>query len=249
LVYYQFHNLAAAGVTHGIFTRLAGRSLPPFASLNVGHTVGDDSDAVESNHRLISKSLGLRSSDVITARQVHGSNVAIVGLNDLGAVLPNTDALITRDPGTALMLRFADCTPILLAEPRRSVVGIVHAGWRGTLGQIAVKAIEKAVRLFGIVPERLIAGIGPSIGPCCYEVGYDVLRRLESDEEDWSNLLVKKEKGTFMDLWASNRRHLVNAGVRNIEVARLCTACHIDEFFSHRQESGLTGRFAAVISV
>jgi len=248
LIYYQFDNLAAAGVTHGIFTRLAGRSLTPFASLNVGHTVGDDSEAVESNHQLIYSSLGCCSSQVVSARQVHSDEVAIVGRGNRGAILPDTDALITQDPETTLMLRFADCTPILLAEPSRPMVGIVHAGWRGTLGRIARKAVEEAVCRLGVDPGKLIAGIGPSIGPCCYEVGRDLLRRLESDEEDWSSFLVEKRGGTFLDLWAANRRQLAHAGVRNIEVARLCTVCHVDEFFSHRGEGGLTGRFGALIS-
>ena len=114
--------------------------------------------------------------------------------------------------------------------------------------RIARKAVEEAVRQLGVDPGRLIAGIGPSIGPCCYEMGRDVMRRLESDEEDWSSLLVEKRGGTFLDLWAANRRQLAHAGVRNIEVARLCTACHVDEFFSHRGEGGLSGRFGALIS-
>jgi YfiH family protein len=248
LIYYRFHNLTGAGIPHGIFTRLGGRSLLPFSSLNVGHTVGDDPEAVDSNHKLIYHSFGCDASVVVSARQVHGDGVSTVKRGDEGKVFQATDALLTNEGGITLMLRFADCIPILLAEPDHPMVGIVHAGWRGTLGRIAQKAVEEAVCELGIDPVRLIAGIGPSIGPCCYEVGPEVLQQFKAHSDAWSSFVIEREGRCFLDLWEANRSHLLRAGVRDVETARLCTACHVDEFFSHRRERGLTGRFGALVS-
>ncbi|HIC93334.1 MAG TPA: laccase domain-containing protein, partial [Anaerolineae bacterium] len=142
LVYYRFANLAPYDeLVHGVFTRLGGVSAPPFAWLNVGRSVGDDPRAVEANHALVCQALGLSPDDIATARQVHSSRVAVVGVEGRGRAVPGTDALVTGAPGVALMLRFADCVPIALYDPVRRVIGLVHAGWRGTVEGIARKTV------------------------------------------------------------------------------------------------------------
>jgi YfiH family protein len=249
LVYYQFQSLLPYPETaHGIFTRLGGRSRPPWASLNTGHGVGDDPEAVEANHHLICQSLGFRMEDLASPHQVHGTTVGIVDERDKGQIRPQTDALATVTPGVLLMLRFADCTPIMLYDPKRRAIGLVHAGWRGTVAGVTRAAVEAMVTSLGCRPADIVAGIGPSIGPCCYEVGEDVVHAVRKALPNVRQPLVSPAGDRWhLDLWMANRHQLMQAGVRQIEVAEICTACHADEWFSHRAERGKTGRFGAAI--
>ena len=251
LVYYQFSSfLDCAGVKHGVFTRLGGHSQSPWDSLNTGHTVGDDLEAVEANHDLIFAALGVRREEVVSPHQVHSTTVRVVDERSRGQVCPETDALVTDAPNVALMLRFADCVPILLCDPVRSVVGLAHAGWRGTVAGMAGAVVQAMVHEMGCRPEDIRAGIGPSIGPCCYEVGEEVAEAASSALAGASGLLESKPNGRWhLDLWAANRRQLAEAGVCSIEVAGICTACRTDEWFSHRAERGKTGRLGAVIGL
>jgi len=172
LVYYCFEALSdQPGLFHGIFTRLGGVSSAPWATLNVGHTVGDDDEAVEENHHRICRTLDIARRDIVTGYQVHGTRVARVGREDRGRVCPQTDVLITDVPGIALMQRYADCLPVLLYDPVHRAIGLAHAGWRGTLAGVTRKAVQAMRSAFGSRPADLIAGLGPGIGPCCYQVG------------------------------------------------------------------------------
>jgi YfiH family protein len=140
------------------------------------------------------------------------------------------------------MLRYADCTPVLLADTRRLAVAVVHAGWRGSAVRAAGAAVAGLVEVFGCNPRDLVAGIGPAIGPCCYRVGDDVRAAFA----DRPSLFADGK----LDLWAANRQALIEAGVPadQIELAAVCTQCHSDEFFSHRANGGQpAGRFAALI--
>ncbi len=248
LPYYQFTGLVEhRGLLHAIFTRLGGVSEPPWATLNVGRSVGDSPAAVAENHRRISTALGLHREDIATAYQVGGAHVALVGAADRGTVLPATDALITATPGVPLMLRFADCLPIVLYDPVRHALGLVHAGWRGTVARVAQKAAQAMMAALGSQAEDLVAGIGPGIGPCCYQVGDDVVTAVRSAFPQSEGLLLRQADNSYhLDLWAANAQQLRAAGVRTIELAGLCTACHTDEFYSHRAEGGRTGRFGVL---
>jgi YfiH family protein len=252
LVYYQFDNLSDfAGLSHGIFTRLGGHSRPPWHSLNTGHTVGDDPEAVDANHRLICRALGFSTDDLVSPYQVHGSAVAVVGAEDRGRIIYDTDALVTDVRGVLLMLRFADCTPIWLYDPVRGAIGLAHAGWRGTVDGTVRATVEKMRSTFGSTAAGLVAGIGPSIGPCCYEVGEDVALAVQNAFPDVSpQLLARRTNGRWhLDLWAANWHHLAQAGVQRIEIAGICTACRTEEWFSHRAEHGKTGRIGALIGL
>jgi polyphenol oxidase len=251
LVFYQFETLATGSdLIHGVFTRLGGVSKPPFATLNLGRGVPDEPSAIDENYRRICATLGLDRSSLVTGYQTHSEHVVIVDDAMAGQLLPATDALITRSPRVALTLRFADCVPILLFDPVQRAIGIVHAGWKGTLSRIAGKTAEAMAASFGSRPSDLIAGIGPSIGPCCYEVGEDV-RRLVSATFVRTDDLLQPRPGdrVHLDLWAANRRVLEDAGVQHIESGALCTSCHRHEFFSHRGEAGVTGRFGAFLAL
>lgn len=250
-VYYQFHSLLSCPqVTHGIFTRLGGHSRSPWASLNAGHTVGDDPVTVDANHELICQALGFKIQDIVSPHQVHGTTAGIVNECHKGRLQEETDALLTAVPGVLLMLRFADCTPIILYDPRQRIVGLVHAGWRGTVARIAQTAVEKMTAAFGSRPADILAGIGPAIGPCCYEIGEDVVEAANRAFPNQAHLFLVKANGRWrLDMWAANRQQLCEAGVRQVEVAETCTACRTDEWFSHRAEGGKTGRFAVAIAL
>ncbi|MBX6342945.1 MAG: peptidoglycan editing factor PgeF, partial [Thermomicrobiaceae bacterium] len=190
---------------------------------------------------------------------VHGAAVRVVEPGDAGRgahsfadAIPGTDALVTATPGLPIAVFCADCVPILLYDPRHRVVAAVHAGWRGTVANVAGRAVATMRERFGTQPIELLAGIGPSIGPCCYEVGEEVESAWAAAGVDHDGVALRRESASLrFDLWRANALALQAAGVREerIEIAAVCTACHVDRFFSHRAERGRTGRFAAIIAV
>jgi YfiH family protein len=148
------------------------------------------------------------------------------------------------------MMRFADCVPIFLYDPRQRVIGLAHAGWMGSIKRITSKAINAMMTEFDCVPIDIIVAIGPSIGPDHYEVGMDVVTELHTTfPENSDEFLTQKEGRHFLDLWELNASVLKQAGVKQIEIARRCTACDVDEWYSHRKEKGNTGRFGAILSL
>ncbi|HHH40614.1 MAG TPA: peptidoglycan editing factor PgeF [Chloroflexi bacterium] len=249
LVYYRFEGLAdEPDLSHAVFTRLGGVSRSPFATLNLGHTVGDDLEAVRINHQRALAAVGWPREAVATAHQVHGNHVQVVGEGDRGTVQRATDGLVTDRPGVLLMLRFADCAPLLLYDRERRAVGLVHVGWRGLVAGAAPAALARMATAFGTRPADLWAGVGPAIGPCCYEVGPDVIESVRRLELDGPPVLREQPGGrVHLDLWSAIVGQLRAGGVEEIEVAGLCTACHTEEWYSHRAERGRTGRFGAVI--
>ncbi len=241
-----FEALAARGVPHAVFTRLGGHSQGPFASLNVGHTVGDDPACVEANHAAIYAALGLGADRVVSGRQVHGCRVVRARAEDGGRVVGVADALFTTEKGLALLQRYADCVPILLAGP--GVVGIAHAGWRGTLARVAAKAALAMAEAAHCRTDQIIACIGPSIGPCCFEIGPEVVSAVRQAFPQMDHLLRAGADGkAHFDLWEANAAQLRAVGVGEIEPAAICTRCRRDLYFSHRGDGGRTGRFAALI--
>jgi len=238
---FKFSNLASVpGVVHAITTRQGGVSEGRCESLNVSYSVGDLPPNVDENLRRVSEMFGTRREDLFAAYQIHGREVTIVDGDS--EERPRCDVLITRSPAKTLMLRFADCTPVLLADTRLGAVGAVHAGWRGSAVRAAGTAVSAMHDAFGSNPRDLVAGIGPAIGPCCYEVGDDVVRAFA--DRPW---LFSEGR---LDLWEANRESLVQAGVpaSQIEVAAVCTQCHSEKFFSHRANGGQpAGRFAGLI--
>ncbi len=255
-VFYQFEQWQPApnakpGLIHGVFTRLGGVSAAPWASLNVGASVGDDPQAVACNAERMYAALGLSRARACTVWQVHGTEVIVASETRAdGRWLAQADALLTDRPGLALSMRFADCVPVLLYDPIRPSVGIVHAGWRGTLADTVGAAVRAMTESFGTRPADIQAAIGPSMGPECYQVGQEVVEGTQAAFGDVADLIHYADDGSaYLDLWAANCRALLRAGLisANIQVSRVCTACHTDEFFSHRAEHGRTGRFGVVI--
>lgn len=272
--YYGFQSLLNVGVTQAIFTRQGGVSAAPWASLNLGSTVGDDLDCVMENRRRAFGAVGRDLDSLYDVWQVHGTRVVYVdhprpaNMEHLQA-----DILLTDRPEVTLLMRFADCVPVLLVDPVRRVVGLVHAGWKGTVQRAAATAVQAMQTRYGCHAPDILAGIGPSIGPHHYEVGVEVVGQVrqafgkaadgllfqDGYREDHPALpadfllekshAAKEKSRVKFDLWSANRLALLDAGVRQVEVAGLCTACHLQDWFSHRGESGKTGRFGAVLAL
>lgn len=250
LAYYEFESMSAGQVRHALFTRLGGISKPPFDTLNLGMSVGDDPSSVAANRDSVYAALGVRGGNVATCYAVHGTRFAVVTPRDLGKGFPGTDGLLTNVRGAILTLRFADCVPLLLHDPRRGAVALVHAGWQGTASRISELAVLVMTQAFGSDPADLVAGLGPSIGPCCYQVGAERAAEFLHLWPEGGKHIVSDESGSHrLDLWGANVRQLYDRGVRHIEIGGLCTCCRRDEFFSHRGDGGRTGRFAVGIGL
>jgi YfiH family protein len=251
--YYQFAAFTnLPGVEHGIFARHGGVSPVPFSSLNMAVSTGDARENVRLNRERAIRALGRDPASVADLWQVHSADVVVADAPRGGREhLGKADALVTDRPQVTLFLRFADCVPILLYDPRRKVVGLVHAGWKGTLLKAPAQAVSVMVRRYGCRAADIWAGIGPSIGPCHYEVGPEVTALVRQAFPEADELLLPVNDRWHLDLWAANARALREAGVEaaQIEIGRLCTACRPDEFYSHRAEGGKTGRFGALIGL
>ena len=246
--YYRFESLAAfSEIDHAIFTRRYGFSPQPFDSLNVSLGIGDAKTNVARNRGLVHRSMA--GSGFVYIHQVHGDKVAVLkgdgampgGTTDAAAI--KADALVTDLLGKYLVIQVADCQAVLLYDPVRRVVANVHCGWRGSLLNIIGRTLIEMSLEFDCRPERIRAGIGPSLGPCCAEfVNYQA--------EIPADLWGYKDARDHFDFWAISRDQLIRAGVaaENIEISRICTRCRTDEFYSYRAEK-TTGRFAAVIGI
>jgi YfiH family protein len=231
-----------AGFPHGFTTRDGGVSPPPWDRLNLGGLVGDDPDRVAENWRRLERATGLEFARV---RQVHGARVVRAGAG--GPPVDEADAILTTEVGVAACVSVADCVPVLLADPGSGAVAAVHAGWRGTAARVAAEAVRALARECGAPPHRLLAAVGPSIGPCCYEVSPDLARRFS---QEIAPAVVREGARPHLDLWEANRRILAEAGLApdRIGVLGRCTACERELFFSHRRDAGRTGRQMAFIA-
>jgi YfiH family protein len=225
---------------HGFTTRGGGVSPAPWDSLNLGGSVGDEPSRVAENWRRLEAATRLHFARV---RQVHGARV--VRIESPTGPVEEADAVVSARAGVAACVSVADCVPVLLADPDTGAVAAVHAGWRGTLAGVARAAVDALAREVGAHPARLVAAIGPSIGPCCYEVSPDLAARFQAE----LGSVVRDGAAPRLDLWDSNRRVLVAAGLApdRVETLGRCTACTPTEFFSHRRDAGRTGRQVAFI--
>ena len=250
---YLTFDIFPRNVVHAVFTRQGGISPAPWDSLNLGGGVGDERHRVRENRLRAFQAIGRDPHSIFDVWQVHSADVVIA--NAPHAHLNNppefkADAILTDNPAVTLFMRFADCTPILLHDPQKNVVGLVHAGWVGTVKKAAAEAVKMMQAAYGSNPGNIQAVIGPSIGPDHYEVGPDVVEQVGySFNGDSSSLFQNHGGRVHFDLWAANRLTLEQAGVGQIEVSGHCTACHPADWFSHRAQKGKTGRFGALIAL
>lgn len=251
ILYYEFDGFDPAVVAQAVFARHGGQSPAPYASLNMSISTGDSRENVQANRVRAFEALERDPASVADLWQVHSAEVLVADTPNAPANYKGqADALITDRPEVTLFLRFADCVPILLYDPRRPAVGVVHAGWRGTLAKAAPAAVRAMTERYGSRPGELVAGIGPSIGPCHYAVGPEVVEQTRHAFAGADDVLLARVNGGYhLDLWAANAQALREAGVEQIETSALCTVCQADDFFSHRSHGPQTGRFAALIGL
>lgn len=265
-------------IVHGMFTRKGGVSTGPFHSLNAGSIYHDDPSAIIENRRRVLAALD-HSVDFVSAHPVHGSQVIEVTaehIQDWNAfrqeperyphgykhlLTTKGDAMITRLPHIGLMWAYADCTPIMLFDPEHRAIALIHAGWRGMSQAIIVATIQSMQQTYGTDPTAVLAGIGPTIGPCCYEVDAPVIAAFEAHPiarqyMTFSTVLVTETDGRQresqrLDLGAASALQLRHAGVQpnHIETFPLCTGCNPDLFYSYRKEQRQTGRHVVVIGL
>ena len=253
---YQFEALASqSGVIHAVTGRRGGVSPVPYDSLNLGYGVPDDPGNVSRNRRRVAEALGISIDRIVTTKQVHGNACAVVTKADVGrgaldraTAFDGFDNLVTKEPGVYLWMSFADCVPVLLYDPDSPAIGISHSGWRGTLAGAAGSAVRTMIDEGMASLAGLSAFIGPSIGPCCYEVGPEVWQLFA---ERWPTSLSESPRPgnrRLLDLWTAIRATLIDAGLsaERIRCAETCTADNRDRFFSHRGDRGRSGRFAVI---
>jgi YfiH family protein len=263
-------------LVHGFSTRPGGESvLDGKGVLNLGFTDWDESERVAANRAKFVAAIAAKQMPLVTLRQIHSDVIHLAAAP--AAEAPKADALATRAQGLLLGVQTADCVPILLADTRLRVVAAIHAGWRGTLARIAVKALGRMHMEFGTRPRDVVAALGPAVGRCCYEVGPEVAQAFAAqfpaaadwfdgpfdqlargEEPLWLPWLTMMPPGHVppparvqLDLRAANRWQLLDAGVpaAQIGVSDLCTACRTDLLFSYRREGAKTGRMMAMIGM
>jgi YfiH family protein len=260
LPYYSVPALEALPMVHHVIaTRGGGVSEGIFRSMNLSFSRGDKEEAVRENFRRISEVLGIPEDHFVFTDQTHTVNVRTVTEEDAGKGLTrardytDTDGLITDVPGLALGAFFADCVPILFADPVRRAIGISHSGWRGTAGRMGEVTILRMISEFGCDPKDIICAVGPSICEKCYEIGEDVAEQFrETFAGDVRGILRETGGGKYhLDLWEANRRILIEAGVLpdHVTVMGVCTCCHPEELFSHRASHGRRGNLGAFIAL
>ncbi len=258
LSYFVIPEWTKSGVEVGFSTRGNGKGKPPFDSLNLGLHVGDDSKTVRANRSLWLEEWDAGWDDAVIGEQVHGNRVEWIdsnsggrGSQELGTAVPGVDGLITGDP-VALMAFFADCVPLFFYHPDLKVVGLAHAGWRGTVGKIGANVVEQ-INAAGGKAEDLLAGIGPAIGSCCYQVDRHVADQVihSLGKGPWLRIDQDVPDHFRLDLAQANQQILLQAGVKaeNIWPAHLCTACHPQRFFSYRRDGQASGRMAGWIRI
>ncbi len=246
---------------YGFSTRLGGVSRGIFASMNLGFRRGDEEENVIENYRRICESMGIVPEHLVCNDQVHKTNVRIAGSADYGMgycrerTYAEVDAHITNEPGVPLVVFGADCVPLFFVDPKKKVIGVAHAGWKGTVGKIGAATVYRMAEVYGCAPEEIEVVIGPSIGVCCYEVGEEVAGAVRENfafasVAEEAQILIKKPNGKYMfDLWEANRRTLLAAGVQDAHITKsgLCTMCRQDLFFSHRATEGKRGSMAGFL--
>ncbi len=251
----QFDHIKKAGFTaHGFSTRIGGVSSPPFDTMNLEFTNRDKTESIKENRRRFTDALGLGGIELPhLIRLLHGNKVITDKELSYDGNAVEADGIITQKKMFPVATTFADCVPIILSDPVTTTVGVVHAGWRGTLASIASKAVDTMVNAYEVNPADILVGIGPGIGLENFIVGSDVISQFLQKYNSWKDLTVRisNHDKWKLDILELNRRILLDRGVsgHNIVLANICTYKREDLFFSYRRDGLRTGRMAAVIAI
>jgi polyphenol oxidase len=246
-------------VNHAFSTRLGGVSQNEYSSMNLNFGRGDSNESVVKNFHCFCEAAGFDFNTLVASSQDHHTFIRRVNSRNYGTGIwkpkdiKSVDGLITNEPNVTLVTYYADCVPLFFLDPQKRAIGLAHAGWRGTVAKIGEKMVEAMTREFGSDPRSLVAAVGPSIGPCCFEVDAPVYDEFEKlTELQPQEFIVKKDGGKYnIDLWEANRRILLNAGMQDeqITVAQICTQCNADWLYSHRASGGKRGGLAAMMCI
>jgi hypothetical protein len=257
LTLYKFnHLLGHSSLIHCVTARPGGVSAGSYALLNLGFKSGDNQQNVVTNRRRVCEALGIKIDTLTLGQQVHGSTIRVVtqddrgrGALDIKSAFPGIDALITQAEDIALMAQSADCPLIIGYAPDKKVITVIHASWRSMSQGIIPQTIKLMNQQFGIAPAGILAGVSPSIGPCCYEVKDDFIKAMQAYTKRAGDFIRLRQEKTYFDLWAMARNELIKSGLKpeHIEVAGMCTSCQPDLFYSYRRDGSKTGRFGALI--
>lgn len=246
-------------INHAFSTRLGGVSDGEFSSMNMAFNRGDNPKNVTENYRRICSSAGFEFESLVASAQDHHTFVRAVTSKDRGIGIykprdiESVDALITNERGVTLVTYYADCTPLFFVDTNKKAIGLAHAGWRGTVGKIGKKIVEKMTKLYKTNPSDIVAAIGPAISVCCYEVDKPCADNfLNLEGLDTEKFVFPKENGKYLiDLLETNRQILVSSGVKpeNITVSDLCTNCNSELLWSHRATKGRRGTMSAFMCI
>lgn len=245
-------------VTQGFSTRLGGVSEGDYSSMNVSFTRGDREEAVRENYRRLGEAIGFDCESLVCSDQTHTTNVRVMTEDDRGKGFArpkdyqNVDGMITNVPGLTLATFYADCVPLYFVDPVKRAIGLSHSGWRGTVGKIGKKTVERMEETYGSDPADIRAAIGPSICQDCYEVSVDVIDEFRQafSEESWPELFYEKADGKYqLNLWKANELIFREASIlpEHIAVTDLCTCCNPTLLFSHRASHGRRGNLGAFL--
>ncbi|HIY28758.1 MAG TPA: peptidoglycan editing factor PgeF [Firmicutes bacterium] len=240
-------------------TRKGGVSTGEFSTMNLSFGRGDSRENVEENYRRFCTAVGFSPDSLTASAQDHHTVVRRVGQGDWGVGIwrpkdrESVDGLCTDEPGVTLVTYYADCVPLYFVDPEHRAIGLAHAGWRGTVAQMGREMLRRMEEEFGTRPCEVYAAIGPSIGPCCYEVDEPVAREfLALTHLHPEDFVEEKSGGKYqLNLWECNRQVLAAAGVpeSHITVGGVCTQCHQELLFSHRATAGKRGGMAAFLEI
>lgn len=237
---------------HGIFTRRGGVSKRPWRSLNMGASIGDDLAAVKQNHERLYRAADVNGERAVSSWLTHGLDTLIIAESRrLNGKLQKADAIISDQPDTPLVMRFADCAPLLYYDRAKRVIGLGHAGWRGTVKGMASTVVRMMQKTFDCRAADIEVVIGPAISRPNYQVGEEVASQAEAYFGDEAGVVWRdpNDGSPYLDLWLANRLDLARSGVTKIKVLDICTYENTADFYSHRAENGATGRFGVVISL
>ncbi|WP_054941741.1 peptidoglycan editing factor PgeF [Paenibacillus ihuae] len=257
-------------ITAGFTGRQGGSGKPPYDSFNCAFHVGDNPEDVLSNREKLAECLGFSLDAWTCGEQTHGKHIALVTEADRGrgsrtraSAFQSTDGLLTNVPGVLLTSFYADCVPLYFYDPVERVAGLAHAGWKGTVAEIAGAMVSKMAEAYGSKPQHILAAIGPSIGECCYEVDDYVIKHVlqleetlahtasSGTEQDLYTKSLSDDSKSMLNLKELNQRIMIKAGIlpTHIECTTWCTSCNTDLFFSYRKEQGITGRMTSWIGI
>jgi len=252
-IQYLKPKFGGTNVVAGFTTRHEGVSRPPYNSLNLGSNTLDSPHNVEGNRSLLARSFGATLDRFLTVTQVHGTDLLVIDTPnpEFSHFLKlECDGIVTNQPGLMIAICIADCVPILLHDPVRGVVAALHAGWQGTVGNIAGKGIEAMTKLFGCQPKDILAAVGPAISGNCYQVDAPVRDAFRKAGLPWELYAQQDGEGKWLlDLPRANRQQLLDAGLAaaQVESEEHCVCCNQELFFSYRRDGGDTGRQAGFI--